>query len=268
MVNRIHKTLEDANIKLGAVASDIMGVSGRAMLEAIVGGESDASRLAELARRRLRAKIPALRLALQGRLTAHHRFLLETLLDHLRFLEAQITRLDGRIDEMIRPFEPSIRLLTTIPGVQERTAENILAEIGADMGQFPSDRHLASWAGICPGNNESAGKRKSGKTPKGDRWLRRALTEAAWAAARTKNTYLSAQYRRLAPRRGKKRAIVAVAHTMLTAAYHVLRESVPYAELGADYFDRLDPNRVTRYLVKRLEKLGHKVTLEPREKVA
>lgn len=263
VANRIHKTLEDANIKLGTVASDILGVSGRAMLEAIVAGENDPQSLADLARRRLRSKIPALREALHGRVTEHHRFVLETLLEQLRFHEGQIARLDKRIAEKTRPFEPALERLRTIPGVGQRIAENLLAEVGPEMAVFPSAGHLASWAGMCPGNNESAGKRKTGKTPKGNRWLRRSLVEAAWAATRSKNTYLSAQYRRLAPRRGKRRAIVALGHAILVAAYHILAEACPYSELGADHFDRLDPQRLTRHLVRRLERLGHKVTLEP-----
>ena len=213
VANRIHKILEDANIKLGTVASDILGASGRAMLEAIVAGESDPAVLAELARRRLRAKLPALREALQGRITEHHRFLFATLLEQLRFLEAQLARLDERIAEKSRPFEAALRWLRTIPGVGQRIAENLLAEIGPEMAVFPSAGHLASWGGMCPGNNESAGKRKSGKTPQGNRWLRRSLIEAAWAAARTKQTCLAAQYRRLAARRGKRGAVVAVGHT-------------------------------------------------------
>lgn len=262
VANRIHKTLEDANIKLGTVASDILGVSGRKMLEAMVKGEDDPEVLAGLARQRLRAKIPALRQAMRGRVTEHHRFLLGSLLDQLRFLEEQIARLDERIAEKTRPFEASIKDLDTIPGVGVRGSENILAEIGADMGVFPSAGHLASWSGICPGNDESAGKRKSGATAKGNRWLRRTLVECAWAAARTRNTYLAAQYRRIAARRGKRRAIVAVAHTILVAAYHILSRRCGYQDLGADYFLRLDPQRLTRSLVRRLEKLGHKVTLE------
>ena len=263
VTNRIHKTLEDANIKLGTVASDILGVSGRAMLTAIVTGENRPEVLANLARKRLRSKIPALQEALHGRITEHHRFLLETLLEQLRFLEAQIVRLDRRIAEKTRPFEAALARLDTIPGIARRTAENLLAEIGPDMAVFPSAAHLASWSAMCPGNDESAGKRRTGKTANGNRWLRRALIEAAWAASRTKNTYLSAQYRRLAARRGQRRAIVAVGHTILVTAYHVLAEVRPHYELGADYFDRLDPQRLTRHLVRRLEKLGHKVTLEP-----
>lgn len=263
VANRVHKTLEDANIKLGTVASDILGVSGRAMLKAMVAGEKDPEKIAGLARQRLRAKIPALREALHGRLTEHHRFLLGSLLEQLNFLEKQIGTLDERIGEKTRPFEASIAGLDSIPGIAMRGATNILAEIGPDMGVFPSAAHLASWAAICPGNDESAGKRKSGATAKGNRWLRRALVEAAWAAVRTRNTYLAAQYRRIAARRGKRRAIVAVAHTILVAAYHILSNQCCYQELGADYFLRLDPQRITRGLVRRLEKLGHKVTLEP-----
>jgi transposase len=263
VANRIHKTLEDANIKLGTVASDILGVSGRAMLEAIVKGESDPAILASLARQRLRAKIPELREALHGRITEHHRFLLETLLEQLHFLEAQIARLDERVAEKTRPFDRALTSLDTIPGVARRSAENLLAEIGPDMAVFPSAAHLASWAAMCPGNDESAGKRRTGKTAKGNRWLRRALVEAAWGATRSKNTYLAAQYRRLVARRGKKRALVAVGHSILCAAYHILSRARPYQDLGGDYFDRLDPQRLTRQLVRRLEKLGHTVTLEP-----
>jgi transposase len=262
VVNRIHKTLEDANIKLGSVASDIVGVSGLSMLKAMAAGEEDPVALAEMARRRLRGKIPDLQRALHGRMTEHHRFLLENLLRHLDFLEAQIHSFEQRIEEVCRPFEKAVLLLETIPGVSRTTAHSMIAEIGTDMSVFPTADHLASWAGVCPGNNESAGKHKSGKTPKANRWLRRTLGEAAWAAARTKKTYLSAQYRRLASRRGKKRAIVAVGHTILIIAFHLLRDSTSYSELGADYFDRINPERLKNYFVKRLEQLGHKVVLE------
>ncbi len=268
VANRIHKTLEDANVKLGAVATDILGVSGRAMLRALVAGASDPAALAELARKRLREKLPALRQALDGRVTAHHRFLLDTLLDNVAFLEAQVARLDARIAEQLQPFTAELALLRTVPGVGERTAQNALAELGPDMTVFPSEGHLASWAGLCPGSHESAGKQKSGRTPKGNRWLRRTLTEAAWAASRKKGSYFKAQYHRLVPRRGKKRAIVAVAHSLLGAMYHILAKRVPYQDLGPDHFDRLAPKHLTRYLVKRLEKLGHKVTLEPLREAA
>lgn len=264
VANRIQKVLEDANIKLGSVASDVLGVSGRCMLEAIIAGEDNAAVLAELARRRLREKIPQLRLALQGRVTEHHRFLLRLLLDELQHMEALIERLNVRITEVLpSPFVEAVQRLTTIPGIDVRAAENILAEIGTNMAQFPNDMHLASWAGICSGNRESAGKRQSGKTPKGNHWLRVMLVQVAWAASHTKNTYLAAQYHRLAGRRGKKRALIAVAHTILTIIYHLLKNGTTYRELGPDYFDQLGSERLTRSLVKRLEKLGHKVILEP-----
>jgi len=268
VINRVHKVLEDANIKLGAVASNIMGVSGRAMLDALVSGEERPEKLADLARGRLRPKIPELRRALYGRVTEHHRFMMQRLDEQLRFLEAEIACFDAHVEEMCRPFADEIERLDTIPGVDIRTAQNALAEIGPDMSQFPSDAHISSWAGICPGNNESAGKRKSGRTPKGNSWLGRALGESAWAASRTKDTYLAAQYRRIASRRGKKRAIVAVGHSILVAMYHILRDGVVYKELGPDHFDALNPQRLTRYLVRRLEKMGHKVTLEPMQDAA
>ena len=262
--NRIQKVLEDANVKLASVATDVLGVSGRDMLEALIAGETDPEKLADLARKRLREKIPALQLALQGRVTEHHRFLLRMHLDHVTHLEELIGRLGSRIEEALAPFAQAVERLVTIPGVSQRVAETVVAEIGANMDQFPSDGHLASWAGMCPGNNESAGKRRSGRTTKGDRWLKRILVQAAWAASHTKGTYLQAQYRRLAKRRGRKRALVAVGHTLLGIIYHVLKRGTTYAELGPDFLDRLEPERLTRQLIKRLEALGHKVTLEPR----
>jgi transposase len=263
-VNRIQKVLEDANVKLAGVATDVLGVSGRDMLEALIAGETDPGKLADLARKRLREKIPALRLALQGRVTDHHRFLLRMHLDHITHLEELIGRLGARIEEALAPFAEAEGRLQTIPGVSQRVAETVLAEVGPRMEQFPSADHLASWAGMCPGNNESAGKRRSGRITKGDRWLKRTLVQAAWAASHTKGTYLAAQYRRLAKRRGCKRALVAVGHTLLVIVYHVLKRGTTYAELGADFLERLEPARLTRQLVKRLEALGHKVTLEPR----
>jgi transposase len=261
VANRIHKVLEDANIKLSSVATDVLGSSGRAMIRALMQGETDPTKLAALAQGRLREKEADLKLALEGRVTAHHRFMLATLWDHLEFLERQIDRINQRLEELTRPFADSLSLLVTIPGIKMRAAENLLAEIGCDPSIFPTGQHLASWAGVCPGNNESAGKRKSGKTPKGNRWLRSALTEAAWAASRTKNTYLAAQYRRLAARRGKKRALVAVAHTLLTIIWAMLTRREPYRELGPAHFEKLHPEQLTRYLVRRLERLGHKVEL-------
>jgi transposase len=262
-VNRIQKVLEDANIKLAGVATDVLGVSGRDMLDPLIAGETDPAKLADLARKRLREKILALRLALQGRVTDHHRFLLRMHLDHITHLEELISRLSGRIEEALAPFAEAQERLQTIPGINQRVAETVLAEVGMKMEQFPSADHLASWAGMCPGNNESAGKRRSGRITKGNRWLKRILVQAAWAVSHTKGTYLAAQYRRLAKRRGCKRALVAVGHSLLVVIYQVLKRGTTYAELGADFLERLEPARLTRQLVKRLEALGHKVTLEP-----
>ena len=263
--NRLQKLLEDANIKLSDVASDVLGASGRAMLAALCGGNNDPAALAELARGKLRAKLPALETALQGRFSSHHALLLSHLLSHIDYLDQSIDSLSAEIEERLDPFAQQRELLCTIPGVAERTAEVILAELGPDMGRFPSHRHAASWAAICPGNDESAGKRKTGKTRKGDRWLRTALVEAANSAAgRTKDTYLRAQYLRVKRRQGHKKAIVAVAHSILVAAYYILRDQVPYQELGGDFFiRRQDQERLTQRLVRQLERLGQRVTLEP-----
>jgi transposase len=266
--NRIQKVLEDCNVKLAAVATDALGASGRDMIAALIAGEEGPEQLADRARGRLRQKIPALQAALRGRVTEHHRFQLRLLLDHWAHLGALIGRLGARIEGVMAPFAQAAERLTTIPGVEQRTAEVVLAEIGTDMGQFPSAAHLASWAGLCPGNNESAGKRKSGRTTKGSRWLRQVLTQAAWAASHTKGTYLAAQFRRLAARRGKKRALVAVGHTLLVIIYHLLKGGGTYQELGGDFLERLEPERLTRQLVRRLEKLGHQVTLKPKEDAA
>ena len=267
-VNRIQKVLEDANIKLAAVATDILGVSGRAMLEAIAGGEDDPEKLADQARRRMRRKIPELRAALRGRVTDHHRFQIRLLLDHVSHLDGLVARLSARIASATTPQAGVVERLVTIPGIERRTAEAVVAEIGTDMTRFPTAGHLASWAGMCPGNNESAGKRRTGRTTKGSRWLRQVLIQAAWAASHTKGTYLSAHYRRVAARRGKKRAVVALGHTLLVIIYHLLRDGTTYRELGGDFLDRLEPDRLTRRLVKRLEQLGHSVTLQPKEDAA
>ena len=264
VANRIQKVLEDANIKLGSVASDVLGVSGRDMLEALCAGQTDPVALAELARKRLREKIPALRLALHGRVTEHHRFLLRMHLDHLQHLQELIGRLSERIEVALAPFAEPMERLMTIPGINQRVAEILMAEIGTNMNQFPTAAHLASWTGMCPGNHESAGKRRSGRAPKGNRWLRTGLVQAAWAASHTKNTYVAAQYRRLARRRGRKRALIALGHSLLGIVYHVLKRGTIYADLGPAYLDRLEPERLTRQLIKRLESLGHKVTLEPK----
>jgi transposase len=262
-VNRLQKTLEGANIKLAAVATDIAGKSGRQIVAALAGGMTDAAALADLAQGRMREKLPALERALAGCVGPHQRFLLAEQLAHVEYLDASIDRVSGEIRERLRPDEDAIARLVTIPGVGRRTAEVLVAEIGTDMRQFPTARHLASWAGLCPGNNESAGKRKSGRTRKGNPWLRAALVEVAQAAGRARQTYLGAHYRRLASRRGKKKACVAVGHTILGIAYHVLGRGTTYEDLGPQYFDRRDRTAVERRLVDRLESLGYKVTLEP-----
>jgi transposase len=262
-VNRLQKVLEGANIKLASVASDVTGASARAMLAELVAGATDAVALADLAQGRLRERIPALQRALSGRVGAHQRFLLAQQLAHIDFLEEQIGQLDAEVARRTRPFEAAIARLDTIPGVSRRIAEILVAEIGTALDRFPTPGHLASWAGLCPGNDESAGRRRSGKTRKGSPALRRALVQAAHAAARSKATYLGAQYRRLAARRGAKRAAVAVGHTILVIAYHLLTRSTVYQDLGPFYFDERDRDAVRRRLVGRLEKLGYKVTAEP-----
>ncbi len=261
-VNRLHKVLEDANIKLASVATDILGVSGRAMLEALMEGQEDPVKLADFAQRQLRGKIPELEKALEGHLTEHHRFLLRLLWKQLAQQENLIAKLDAKIEEQTRPFADEMERLDAVPGVDRRVAEVVLAEVGAEMKPFPTHQHLASWAGMCPGNEESAGKRRRRRITPGNRWLKRTLVQAAWAAGRTKSSYLASQYRRLAGKRGRKRALIAVGHSMLVIFYHMLKARTSYADLGFDFFDRLEPERLTRYYVKRLERLGHKVTLE------
>jgi transposase len=265
--SRIQKVLESANIKLSSTASNTMGKSGRAILDAIVSGEDSAERLADLALGKLRSKIPQLQLALDGCIRDHHRFLLDSLLRQFRFLEAEIKSLDLRLEqlgEQHKELADAVARWITVPGVERVAAWAFVAEIGPDMAQFPSAAHLASWAGVCPGNHESAGKRLSGKSRKGSPWLRRMACQTAWAAARTKNTYLSAQFKRLASRRGSKRAIIAVAHSLLVIGYHLQTNHSEYQELGGNYFDRLHADGLKRHLVKRLESLGLTVTLQPR----
>jgi len=260
--NRLHKALEDTNIKLDCVASDILGASGRAMLDALVGGTTDPEILAELAKGRLRAKIPALKEALEGRFDELHALLIGAILAHLDFLDEQIDRLSDAIEERLAPFEAAVELLCTIPGVQRRTAENVLAEIGPDMSVFPSARHLASWAGQCPGNDRSAGKQRSGRTRKGSKWLNEALKDAAMAALRTNDTYLQALYRRQRSRIGHGKAIGAVKHSIICACWHMLTTGELYREAGGNYFSQRDPERATRRLVTQLERLGHTVKLQ------
>jgi transposase len=260
--NRLHKLLQDAGIKLASVATDILGVSGRAMLEALAQGTTDPAVLADLARGKLRKKLPALCEALAGRFRPHHAFLVSQLLAHVDYLDEAITTVSAEVDGRLIPFAAPLTQLDTVHGIARRTAEVILAEVGVDMSRFPSDRHLASWAGMCPGNHESAGKHKSGKTRKGNQWLRMALIEAALGAIRTKDRALAARYRRVMRHRGHKKAVVAVAHAMLRAVYHVLAEGTPYRDLGPDYYDRRHARRVTRRAIELLERQGYRVTLE------
>ena len=267
-INRIHKIAQDANIKLSSVATDIMGVSGRDILNALIAGEQDPAALADLARGKLRAKIPELKRALQGKVTPHHQFMLEQLLAHLAHLEEQISSFNMRIEEAMHLFLDSETMdrLDEIPGVNRQTIENVTAEIGVDMHQFPTADHLASWAGVSPGNEESAGKRKRSRTTKGNVWLKRALCEAGWSASRKKDSYFQAQYRRLAARRGRKRAAMAVAHSLLIVIYHLLADKeLRYKDLGGNYFDQIDPKRLCRHLVKRLESLGYDVEIKPKD---
>ena len=262
-VNRLQKTLEGANIKLSAVATDIMGKSGRDMLAALVAGRTDAAALAQLARGKMREKVPQLEKALQGQFAAHQRFLVAQQLAHIDGLDEIIERVSAEIAERVQPFEEAIAQVDTVTGIGRRTAEVLVAEVGTDLTRFRTAGHLASWAGLCPGNNENAGKRHGGKTRKGSPWLRAALVEAAKAAGRSKKTYLGAQYRRIAARRGAKRAAVAVAHSILVIVYHILTRHEPYHDLGVTYFDERDRQAVERRLVKRLQALGYEVSLQP-----
>ena len=259
--NRVLKVLETANIKLGSVVANVLGVSARAMLKALIAGAGTPEELADLAQRSLRRKRPVLAEALTGRITAHHRFLLDQLLHHIECLDAAIATCDGRVAACTAADAAAVARLDTIPGVARRTAETIVAELGCDMTRFPTAGHAASWAGLCPGNHESAGKRLSGRTRFANRILRQALVESARGAVFKRDSYLAAQYRRLVKRRGDKKAIVAVAHSILVIAYHVLRDGASYRELGSDYFDHLNAQRLTRYHTRRLAALGYTVTL-------
>jgi transposase len=263
VANRIQKVLEDANIKLASVATDALGASGRQMIEALIAGEQDSALLAQMAKGLLRNKIPELKLALEGRVNDHHRFLLNEMLDDLRHIESKMTKVEAQIEGRLRPFEDQVARLCTIPGVDRITAWGLAAEMGLNMEQFPSAAHLASWAGMCPGNFESAGKRLSGRTRKGSRFLRRHLCQAAWAVSTKRDSYLSALFRRLAARRGNKRATMAVGHAILVIAYHLLKREENYRDLGPNYFDQKNPESLRRSLVKRLERIGYTVSLTP-----
>jgi transposase len=262
LVNRLQKVLESANIKLASVATDVMGVSGRAMLDALIAGQATPAAMAELAHGKLREKREQLTQALEGRVKSHHRFILTELLCQIDGLDETMARFDEEIALFCRPFEDAVVRLDTIPGVARPTAEIIVSEIGTDMSHFASADHLAAWAGVAPGNNESAGKRYSGKTRKGNKPLRVALVQAAHGAARTKNTYLAAQYHRLASRRGKKKALMAVAHSILVIAYYLIQRKETYRELGGNYFDERQPEVTAKRLLKRLEQLGYQVSIQ------
>lgn len=267
-IQRIQKTLEDANIKLDSVITDIIGLSGRRMIEAIIAGETDPNGLAALAHRRIKATPSELEAALRGRVTAHHRFMLRLHLDHMTALDEAIARIDKEVEANVEPFRTAIQILSTVPGISQLSAEVIVAEIGTDMGRFPSQGHLISWAGLCPKNDESAGKRRSTRMRKGAPWLKTTLIQCAWAAARTKGSYLQAQFHRLRSRRGAKKAIGAVAASILTAAYHMLKNGTLYQDLGADYFDGRSKTKHVLRLVGRLQNLGFAVHITPTETAA
>jgi transposase len=265
LINRVQKVLETANIKLASVASDVLGKSGQAMIEALIAGVSDPEALAGLARGRLRAKLPALRAALEGRVEAIHQVLLRQLLDQVSFLEARMAQVERAIQTRAAPYQTQVARLQQLPGLGYDAAVAILAEIGPDMSQFPSAAHLASWAGVAPGNKQSGGKRLRAPARHGNRHLRAVLAQVVWALSHTKGTYLSAQFHRLARRLGKKRAVVAVSHSLLVIIYHLLRQEQDYHDLGGDYFQQLDTSRQRQAAVRRLEALGYHVTLEERK---
>lgn len=261
-VNRIHKVLEDAGVKLATVASSVMGVSGRAMMAALIEGSADPNALAELAKGRLRKKLPALRKALTGRFEGHHAFLLERMLAHVTDLEADIEALSERIADELRPFDRKVELLDTIPGVGRLAAEVIVAEIGLDMSQFPTPKHLASWAHLCPGQHESAGKRRSARVGKGPKWLRTNLIECANVASRTKGTYLSERYRQLLRRRGHRKALVALAHEILVVSWHILSTDQPYIDPGPAAARKNSEAAIRNRAVRQLRALGYNVNIE------
>ena len=261
-VNRIQKVLEGANIKLSSVTSDVMGKSGQDILRAIIAGEASPQSMAQMAKGRLRNKTELLEKALTGLIGSHQRMLLETQLRHIDFLNEEISRMSQEIESQMRPFEEAIEALDGIPGISRTNAEQILCETGIDMSRFPTDKHFASWAALCPGNNESAGKRKTGKTRKGNMALKAALTQAAISASRTKGTYFNTMYHRLAARRGKNKAIIAVAHAILVTIYHMLKNGSSYQDLGVNHYDEINRQATIKRSVKRLESMGYKVTIE------
>jgi transposase len=266
VANRLQKILEDANIKLGDVASDVLGKSAREMLEALIRGTMSPAEMADLARARMRTKIPQLQAALTGRVSEHHRFMLRMYLDEVTHYELQIAKLDQRIEEVMSPLEKTaLALLDEIPGLDRRAAQNVVAEIGIDMSRFATAGHLARWAGLCPGNDQSAGKRRNGRMTDGNRWLKATLNQCAWAASRTKSSYFAAQHRRIAFRRGAKRATMAVAHSLLCVCWELMSKGETYQDLGRDYFDRHNEERTKKQLVKRLEKLGYAVKLDKKD---
>jgi transposase len=267
-VQRLQKTLEDANIKLDSVISDIVGLSARRMIEALIAGETDPDALAALAHRRIKASPAELEAALRGRVSDHHRFMLRLLLQHIDAIDAAITQIDQEVDAQVEPFRTAVQLLTTIPGISELSACVILAEIGRDMSRFPTAGHLISWAGLCPKNDESAGKRRSTRMRKGAPWLKTTLVQCAWAAARKKASYLQAQFHRLRARRGAKKAIGAVAASILTAAYHMLKNGTLYQDLGPDHFDKQAQDKQVHRLIDRLRNLGFAVQITPVEAAA
>ena len=265
---RLHGVLQRAGIKLSSVASNIMGVSGRAMIDAMVEGSRDPQALAELARGKLRGKIPLLQRALEGRFTSHHALMVSQMLGHIDFLEESIGDLSRELETHLGRFRESLELLKTIPGVQERTAQMIVGEIGIDMERFPTAGQLASWAGICPGNRRTANTRKPEKIRKGGRWLKPALLEATWGAVKENDSYLSAQYHRLVPHMGKKKAAIAVAHSMLIVVYYILKKRSPYHDLGPDFFVCRNQEAIQRRCIRQLKELGFDVSLQPSGKAA
>jgi len=267
LTNRLQAVLEDANIKLASVVTDVRGVSARAILQALVAGETDPALLADLARGRLRTKRDQLAQAVVGRFAAHHAFMIAEQLSHLDYLDEAMERVSSEIEQRLEEEWEAVELLDSVPGISQRAAQIVVAELGVDLRRFPSAKHLASWAGMCPGNKASGGKRLSGKTRKGNVWLRQVLIEIAHVASKTKDTYLAAQYRRIAARRGKKRALVALGHTILVIIYHILMQRKPYQELGPTYFDQRERQRVEQRLVRRLERLGYNVSLKPADPI-